>query len=73
VVLDVPVDKETFLVDEANLPKCPRGCGSILRPNVLMFGDYGWIGDRTEEQENRWAEFLQSTKVLFDFAGLLCC
>ena len=38
------------------LPTCPH-CDSISRPNVLMFGDYGWLGNRQEDQQhnfNRW-------------------
>ncbi|HVU50401.1 MAG TPA: Sir2 family NAD-dependent protein deacetylase [Polyangia bacterium] len=34
------------------LPACPR-CGALARPNVLMFGDGSWIGDRTDEQQAR--------------------
>lgn len=28
------------------LPRC-RNCGGLARPNVLMFGDYGWVGTRS--------------------------
>ncbi|WP_341678735.1 Sir2 family NAD-dependent protein deacetylase [Niveibacterium sp. SC-1] len=31
------------------LPTCPA-CGGLARPNVLLFGDYGWNPDRTENQ-----------------------
>lgn len=34
------------------LPRCPR-CGALARPNILMFGDGGWIARHTEEQEAR--------------------
>lgn len=37
-------------------PKCPH-CGGIARPNILMFGDWGWIDDRERLQEasfNYW-------------------
>jgi NAD-dependent SIR2 family protein deacetylase len=34
------------------LPRCPR-CGSLARPNILMFGDGGWISTRTDQQEAR--------------------
>ncbi|WP_206108110.1 SIR2 family NAD-dependent protein deacylase [Paludisphaera soli] len=37
------------------LPDCPR-CGGLARPNILMFGDGGWDGSRTEAQAKRqWA------------------
>ena len=32
------------------LPRCPR-CGGLARPNILMFGDRGWLGARHEAQE----------------------
>jgi NAD-dependent SIR2 family protein deacetylase len=41
------------------LPTCPR-CGGLARPNVLMFGDSGWIPDRTAEQEERYARWLKT-------------
>ncbi|MFP5309722.1 MAG: SIR2 family NAD-dependent protein deacylase [Actinomycetes bacterium] len=50
-------------VDEAtmravgDLPACP-GCGGLARPNVLMFGDWGWDPTRTDAQERRLARLL---------------
>ena len=43
----------------APLPRCPR-CQNLARPNVLMFGDWGWIPDRTAQQEERYARWLKS-------------
>lgn len=34
------------------LPRCP-GCGALERPNILMFGDGGWIEERTRQQQRR--------------------
>lgn len=31
------------------LPSCPR-CGGLLRPNVLMFNDEGWVPTRSDVQ-----------------------
>lgn len=48
------------------LPLCPN-CGSIARPNILMFSDWGWIQERTAKQrENltRWVEQYSSSKLL---------
>lgn len=48
-------DGVTVEVDEATmravspLPSCPD-CGALARPNILMFGDSGWVPDRTAEQ-----------------------
>jgi NAD-dependent SIR2 family protein deacetylase len=50
-------------IDEAGcrwrgeLPACP-GCGGLARPNLLMFGDWGWTGDRYDAQEQRLARWL---------------
>lgn len=38
------------------LPRCPR-CGALARPNILMFGDDGWIDRRTAQQEARLARW----------------
>ena len=52
---DFVIDQETMRAD--HVPLCPR-CGRAARPNILMFGDYGWIGDRTQHQEERFRSFL---------------
>ena len=39
------------------LPVCPR-CGGLARPNVLMFGDWSWVPDRTEAQNTRLQRWL---------------
>ena len=49
---EVVVDPETFRAT-SSLPTCPR-CGALARPNILMFGDYGWLSDRSDEQYLRW-------------------
>ena len=33
-------------------PVCPH-CGGLARPNVLMFGDWGWIDRRSAAQGHR--------------------
>ena len=53
---EVEVDEETFRA-EPPLPKCMR-CERVARPNVLMFGDMGWVGDRTARQKRRFREWL---------------
>lgn len=56
-------------VDEARcrlispLPRCPD-CGSLARPNVLMFGDWGWLPRRTEGQRERLDSWLQTVERL---------
>ncbi|MEE4270688.1 MAG: Sir2 family NAD-dependent protein deacetylase [Thermoanaerobaculales bacterium] len=53
---EVAVDEESFRALPP-LPSCPR-CGSPARPNVLMFGDWGWLPERTEAQERRFADWV---------------
>jgi NAD-dependent SIR2 family protein deacetylase len=54
--LQVQVDAESFRA-RSPLPQCPR-CSAIARPNILMFGDYSWIGARTEQQEMQLQDWL---------------
>ena len=52
------------LVDEVSchyqdsLPACPH-CGDMARPNILMFGDSGWLSRRSDVQEQRLAAWLR--------------
>ena len=50
----VPVDMETMRA--RSLPRCPF-CRDICRPNILMFGDWSWISERTEGQRRRFESF----------------
>ncbi|MBK8258924.1 MAG: NAD-dependent protein deacetylase [Polyangiaceae bacterium] len=58
--ITVQVNPETFRA-EGDLPKCPR-CGSLARPNVLMFGDWQWDGSLTERQEKNMAHWFGEVK-----------
>ena len=61
--IDVNIDMENFKALPP-LPKC-KNCGSLARPNVLMFNDFQWIPHRTEAQEfrfNLWLEKVQNRK-----------
>jgi len=40
------------------LPRCPK-CGSLARPNVLMFNDWDWIPHRTRIQGDRFSRWLE--------------
>jgi NAD-dependent SIR2 family protein deacetylase len=55
---EVAVDPETFRAAPP-LPSCPR-CGGLARPNVLMFGDWGWLPERTATQERGFGGWLDS-------------
>jgi NAD-dependent SIR2 family protein deacetylase len=51
----IPVDETTMRA--RHIPRCP-GCGEVSRPNILMFGDWSWLPDRTRIQEHRFDKFL---------------
>src|SRR5262249_6873462 len=41
------------------LPACPD-CGALARPNILMFGDFGWNPSQTDAQLRRMSSWLDS-------------
>ncbi|MES2164482.1 MAG: Sir2 family NAD-dependent protein deacetylase [Pseudomonadota bacterium] len=43
------------------VPLCPH-CGGMARPNILMFGDWGWNERRTVMQEARLLSLLQAAQ-----------
>ncbi|WP_228098378.1 MULTISPECIES: Sir2 family NAD-dependent protein deacetylase [Chitinilyticum] len=45
------------------LPRCPQ-CGALMRPNILMFGDWEWLGQRSDEQRQRLNRWLDKPKRL---------
>lgn len=51
------IDETTMRADQA--PECP-GCHRVARPNILMFGDYSWLHQRTSTQEDNFDRFLQT-------------
>jgi NAD-dependent SIR2 family protein deacetylase len=42
-------------------PSCPH-CGGLARPNILMFGDWGWIDHRSERQAARLERWLDKAR-----------
>lgn len=40
-----------------DLPACPH-CGGVARPNILMFGDAGWIGTHYDAQQRALDDWL---------------
>ena len=54
----VPVD-ETTMRAVGELPRDPVS-GKLARPNILMFGDGGWNSRVTDEQQERYAAWLDS-------------
>ncbi len=51
----VSVDHDSMRAE--HIPKCPR-CGVVARPNILMFGDFSWVSERTDRQGTRFNRFL---------------
>ncbi len=47
----------------SSIPKC-RHCGRTARPNILMFGDGRWLGDRTEAQEHQFSQWRDQVEGL---------
>jgi len=47
------------LLSEA--PTCPH-CGALARPNILMFGDWGWNEQRAAAQETRLLHLLHKAE-----------
>ena len=63
-----PVDEVSVTVDPATmraappLPSCPE-CGALARPNILMFGDFEWVADRSAEQLRAHAAWLRGLRA----------
>lgn len=58
---DVPLcdlDENTMIA--TNLPHCPV-CASLLRPNILMFGDWDYV--ENEYQANNYYQFISDVKT----------
>lgn len=47
----IKVDESVFRAT-SSLPRC-EACGRMARPNILMFGDWSWLGARTADQRQR--------------------
>ncbi|WP_229786740.1 SIR2 family NAD-dependent protein deacylase [Actinokineospora fastidiosa] len=56
--LDIEVDPETMRA-VGPLPAC-EDCGSLARPNILMFGDFGWVPDRSQAELTALTEWRRS-------------
>jgi NAD-dependent SIR2 family protein deacetylase len=64
-LFEVEIDPETMRAIHP-LPSCPD-CGSLARPNILMFGDSSWDSERTNIQMHRlhsWIEPLDGERLV---------
>lgn len=53
----IPVDETTMRA--GHIPRCPR-CRAVSRPNILMFGDWAWLPQRTHQQEKLFQRFMDA-------------
>ena len=53
---EIPVDFDSMRAK--HVPNCPH-CQGTARPNILMFGDYSWLANRTHGQEMRFDLFIE--------------
>lgn len=51
----IPVDLATMRA--THIPKCIY-CGATARPNILMFGDWNWVSESADGQEEYFEKFL---------------
>ena len=68
--VEIEVDPETMRA-VGDLPTCDS-CGSLARPNILMFGDFGWVPDRSQadlDALHRWRRTAGRVAVLEIGAG----
>ncbi len=56
-----PVVDEVHCRMTSPLPKC-LDCGSLARPRIMMFHDWGWLDDQTREQAKRLTRWRAHTK-----------
>lgn len=69
LTVNVDMDRCRWMAD---LPACTE-CGELARPNILMFGDWGWISDQTDLQMqrlNKWYRAVNNPVVIELGAGL---
>ncbi|XVV04224.1 SIR2 family NAD-dependent protein deacylase [Actinosynnema sp. CA-248983] len=58
----VEVDPETMRA-VSPLPSC-RNCGGLARPNILMFGDWAWVPERSQRQLDALTEWRRGKRNL---------
>jgi NAD-dependent SIR2 family protein deacetylase len=58
--LKIDIDEERFIAADP-LPACPK-CGALARPNILMFGDWHWISGRSDQQAQRFSDWVNMIK-----------
>eukprot|EP00928_Gymnodinium_smaydae_P048285 TRINITY_DN32274_c0_g1_i1.p1 TRINITY_DN32274_c0_g1~~TRINITY_DN32274_c0_g1_i1.p1 ORF type:complete len:301 (+),score=48.24 TRINITY_DN32274_c0_g1_i1:35-904(+) len=54
------IDPASLRINERDLPRMPDG--SLARPNILMFGDWGWDSSRTDRQRKQLTAWLKGLR-----------
>ncbi|UCF39423.1 MAG: NAD-dependent deacetylase [Acidobacteriota bacterium] len=57
--IEIEIDEDRFRALPP-LPLCPQ-CGGMARPNILMFGDWAWNSENTDQQSRRLTRWLSET------------
>ena len=58
---DIKVDVDMEKFEAKNIPICPK-CKAVARPNILMFGDWGWDSSRSYKQSIKLEQFKDNIK-----------
>lgn len=58
--LKLEIDHDNCLAT-SGIQKCPN-CGSIIRPNILMFNDFSWIARRSDQQQSNLRNNIRKMK-----------
>ena len=56
----ISIDENTLLAEDP-LPSCPL-CGSLARPNILMFSDFQWNSCRVDEQNQNFRNWIKENE-----------
>ena len=56
----ISIDENTLLAEDP-LPSCPL-CGSLARPNILMFSDFQWNSFRVDEQNQNFRNWIKENE-----------
>jgi len=59
---DTSIEIEEEFQAKEPLPHCPF-CGKMARPNILMFGDFGWEYSRTDDQRERLKSWMDNLEA----------
>jgi NAD-dependent SIR2 family protein deacetylase len=57
---EINIDNDKFEAIKP-FPACPF-CGAVSRPNILMFGDWHWLSERSNNQSQKFSLWLNEIK-----------